>query len=96
MNTGSSLTNQNQIINNQFITLQRWYNCGLFFVKFLLLVCCTKVKICTYFSGEFYYLSCKAKTFLRVSEVLAFKLLLIFFSSTVIILKTPSSALLVT
>jgi hypothetical protein len=96
MNTGSSLTNQNQIINNQFITMQRWHICELFVVKFLLLVCCTKVKFHTYFLGKFYFLSCKAKTFLRVSEVLAFKLPLIFFSSTVIILKTPSSALLVT
>jgi hypothetical protein len=41
MNTGSSLTNQNQIINNQFITLQRWFNCELIVVKIMLLVCCT-------------------------------------------------------
>lgn len=43
MNTGSSLTNQNQIINNQFITLQRSNIKGLLVVKILLLVCCIKV-----------------------------------------------------
>ena len=38
------LTNQNQIINNQFITLQRSYCFGFFAVKDLLLLCWSYVK----------------------------------------------------
>ncbi|MBA4275490.1 MAG: hypothetical protein C0430_01855 [Flavobacterium sp.] len=36
----NSFTNQNQIINNQFITLQRLQISLLFPVKILLLLCC--------------------------------------------------------
>ena len=43
-----------------------------------------------------YFLSCIAKTFFKVSLVREFKLVLIFFSSTEIILKTPSIDLFVT
>jgi hypothetical protein len=40
LEAGIFLTNQNQIINNQFITLQRSYIYPGDSVKILLLVCC--------------------------------------------------------
>lgn len=44
-NVGNLFTNQNQIINNQFITLQRSYSFPFFAVKDLLLLCCSYVNI---------------------------------------------------
>ena len=44
---------------------------------------------------NYYFLSCKSKTLFNKSELLAVKFVRIFFSSTPIILKTPSIALLV-
>jgi hypothetical protein len=49
-----SLTNQNQIINNQFITLQRSFKYGYVVVKFLLLVCCIYVNFSVLVSPTFY------------------------------------------